>query len=183
VVPTETRRSSAEERREEILDAAIVEFARGGLEGTSTEDIARRAGISQPYVFRLFGTKKELFLETVRRCFRETIETFRAAAAGAERGEELLAMGRSYLGLLEDRNRLRVQLHAYTAADDPDVRDVVRRGFGEIFTLAEEVSGAPAEEVTRWLAHGMLLNVMAAMDLERSEAAWAQRLIDECRKD
>ena len=58
-------------RREEILAAAFDEFAEHGLDGTSTDVIARKAGVSQPYLFRLFGTKKELYLESVRRCLRE----------------------------------------------------------------------------------------------------------------
>src|SRR6476661_10666881 len=92
-----TERKSKDVRREEILDAALQEFAEGGLHGASTEDIARRAGISQPYVFRLFGTKKELFRAVVNRCFRETLEMFQRAAEG-KRGEEALdAMGNAYV--------------------------------------------------------------------------------------
>src|SRR6478609_4664485 len=94
---TAAPRLSAAERRHEILDAAMAEFAERGLAAASTEEIARKAGISQPYVFRLFGTKKELFKATVARCFRETLETFQRAAEG-RRGEEALeAMGRAYV--------------------------------------------------------------------------------------
>src|ERR671930_1608222 len=105
-----TERKTAEERRDEILDAAIVEFAQRGLEGASTEEIAKRAGISQPYVFRLFGTKKELFKATVARCLRETLETFQRAAEG-KRGEDALdAMGSVYVtDLIADRTRLKAQ--------------------------------------------------------------------------
>src|ERR1700733_5693327 len=89
-------RLSAAERRNDVLDAALVEFAERGLEGTSTEAIARRAGISQPYLFRLFGTKKELFKATVSRCFRETLQLFQRAAEG-KRGEDALrAIGNAY---------------------------------------------------------------------------------------
>src|SRR5918911_279765 len=111
-----TTRLSAAERREAVLDAALVEFAERGLEGTSTEDIARRAGISQPYLFRLFGTKKELFKATAARCLRETLEMFQRAAEG-KRGEEALhAMGQAYTTrLLPDRTRLRAQMQAYAA--------------------------------------------------------------------
>src|SRR6201982_1328930 len=107
-------RLSAAERKDDVLDAAMVEFAERGLEGTSTEDIARRAGISQPYLFRLFGTKKELFIATVTRCFRETLELFQRAAEG-KRGEEALhAIGNAYQEQLEsDRVRLRAQMNAY----------------------------------------------------------------------
>src|SRR5207247_6417540 len=104
-----TARLSAAERRDDVLDAAQIEFAERGFEGTSTEDIAHRAGISQPYLFRLFGTKKELFKASVARCFRETLELFQRAAEG-ERGEEALkAMGRDYGTVLENRVRLVAQ--------------------------------------------------------------------------
>src|ERR671937_1959205 len=91
------KRKSAEERREAVLDAALEEFAERGLDGASTEAIAARAGISQPYVFRLFGTKKDLFKAVVSRCFRETLELFQRAAEGKRGEEELDAMGYAYV--------------------------------------------------------------------------------------
>src|SRR5205809_4581305 len=110
-------RQSAEERREAVLDAAQAEFAARGLHGASTEEIAKAAGISQPYIFRLFGTKKELFKAAVARCLRETLEVFQRAAEG-KRGEEALhAMGDAYRTLLEDRTRLRAQMQSYAASD------------------------------------------------------------------
>src|SRR5579885_3892540 len=101
-------RKSREERREEILDAAFAVFAEQGLHGASTEEIARRAGISQPYVFRLFGTKKELYLATVARCFRQTLEIFQRAAEGRRGQEALAAIGHEYAELLAS-NRLYLQ--------------------------------------------------------------------------
>src|SRR5580765_4514503 len=104
-------RLSAAERREAILDAAQIEFAERGWAGTSTEDIARRAGISQPYLFRLFGTKKELFKASVARCLRETLEAFQRAAEGKRGQEALEAMGNEYVeNLISDRTRLKAQL-------------------------------------------------------------------------
>jgi AcrR family transcriptional regulator len=176
-----TTRMSAEERREAILEVARDEFAAAGFHGTSTETIAERAGISQPYLFRLFGTKKELFVASVRRCFRETLETFQRAAEG-KRGEEALqAMGEAYTELLADRTRLRLQMQAYAECDDPEVRAVVQEGFGDIYSWVERVSGVDAAAVTRWFAHGMLLNVVASMDLIHSEEGWAKRLIAGCK--
>src|SRR5438128_11663856 len=92
-----TTRQSAEVRREAVLDAALIEFAERGLHGASTEEIARRAGISQPYVFRLFGTKKELFKATVARCLRQTLELFQRAAEGKRGREALDAIGQAYM--------------------------------------------------------------------------------------
>ena len=179
-----TTRKTAEERREAVLDAALVEFAARGLDGASTEAIAAAAGISQPYVFRLFGTKKELFKGVVARCFRQTLELFQRAAEG-KRGEEALkAMGTAYTDqLLPDRTRLQAQMQAYAACDDADVREVVRNGFGDLVAYAERVSGRPAEEITHFFSIGMLLNVIAAMDLHGGEEPWADRLLSGCKSE
>src|SRR5262245_33349542 len=176
-----TARLSAAERREQIVAAAQEEFARRGLHGTSTEDIARRAGISQPYLFRLFGTKKELFLASAERCLRDTYETFVDAAAGKQGEEALHAMGAAYVEPLGDRSRLLGQMQAYAACDDPEVCAAVRRGYGELVQLVERVSGASPEVVSAFFAKGMLLNVIAAMSLLDADEAWAQRLIEGCR--
>ena len=177
---TTPTRSTAAERRDEILDAALAEFADHGLSAASTEEIARNAGISQPYVFRLFGTKKELFKATIARCFRETLETFQRAAEGKRGDEALHAMGEAYAELLTDRTRLRAQMQAYAACGDPEVGEVVRAGYGDIVTYVERVSGLDQEAVSRWFAHGMLLNVVASMDLLHCEEPWAARLINGC---
>ena len=174
-----TTRQTAEERREAVLAAALVAFAQGGLHGTSTEDIARAAGISQPYLFRLFGTKKKLFVATVERCMADTLELFRAAA-GDLRGEEALeAMGAAYAAMVtKDRTRLLAQLQAYAACDDPDVREAMRAGFGSLHLFVETVSGLDPEAVSRWFGAGMLLNVLAAMDIWGSREPWATRLLE-----
>ena len=171
-------RQSAEERREAVLDAAQAEFAARGLHGATTETIAKAAGISQPYVFRLFGTKKELFKATVARCMRETLETFQRAAEG-KRGEDALdAMGSVYVtDLIADRTRLKAQLEAYSACDDPEICQVVRDGFGDLVAYVERVSGLPPERVTAFFAQGMLINVMCAMGLKDSDEPWARRLV------
>src|ERR1051325_857709 len=113
---TSTRLSAAE-RREHVLEAAMVEFAERGYEGTSTEDGARRAGISQPSLFRLFGTKKELFKATAARWHSRTLETFQRAAEGRRGEDALLAMGKAYVEelILGDRQRLRAQMQMYVA--------------------------------------------------------------------
>jgi AcrR family transcriptional regulator len=172
-----TARKTKEVRREEILDAALEEFAERGL-SASTDAIAAKAGISQPYVFRLFGTKKELLMTVVARCFRETLETFQRAAEGKRGAEAMEAMGQAYAErLLPDRVRLRAQMQAYAACDDADFREVVRAGYGDLVTYVERVSGLPESEVGRFFACGMLLNVVAAMGLDHSEESWAGRLV------
>ena len=171
-------RKTKEVRREEILDAALVVFAEHGLQAASTDEIARRAGISQPYVFRLFGTKKELFSAVVARCFRQTLGIFQQAAEG-KRGEEALhAIGAAYDELLRgDRIYLRSQMQAYAACDDPEIRRVVQHGYGDLVTYVEHVSGADGLTVQRFFAKGMLMNVLASMQLNDPTEPWAQRLL------
>src|ERR671933_285801 len=179
-----TTRQSAQERREAVLDAAQIEFAARGLHGASTEEIAKAACISQPYVFRLFGTKKELFKATIARCMRETLETFQRAAEG-KRGEDALdAMGSVYVtDLIADRTRLKAQLEAYAACDDPEICEVVRNGFGDLVAYVERVSGLAPTEVSRFFATGMLINVMSAMRLTDSGEDWAARLLEGCKEE
>jgi AcrR family transcriptional regulator len=167
-------RMSASERREQVLDVAVAEFAARGLAGTSTEDVARRAGISQPYLFRLFPTKKALFLALAERCFERIAETFTAAAGEATGEEALTAMGEAYHQLLADRTLLLLQLHTYAACEDPEIRTATRAGFKELWLLVERLSGLPYDRIVSFFAMGMLMNVAAAMDLPAVDERWAR---------
>jgi AcrR family transcriptional regulator len=173
-------RQTAEERRVAILAAAVPEFARGGLHGTPTEAIARRAGISQPYLFRLFGTKKQLFLAVVGECFRRTRETFAEAAGQAEPGYVLEALGAAYMEALEHDNLL-AQLQAYAACSDDEVREAVESGYRELVAFVGRLSGAGPDEVGRFFATGMLINVIAAMGLLGEDDSWGSRLVQASR--
>ena len=170
---TETKqRMPAAERRELVLNAAVAEFGVHGLAGTSTEDVARRAGISQPYLFRLFPTKKALFLALVDRCYRRVADTF-IEAAGDRTGEEALeAMGDAYERLLDDRILLLLQMQAYAACEDPEIRAATRAGFKKLWELVERLTGLPFQSVVDFFAGGMLMNVAAAMDLRAVDERW-----------
>jgi AcrR family transcriptional regulator len=160
------RRKSAEERREDILGAAMAQFGEGGYHGTSTESIAREAGISHPYLFRLFRTKKELFLACDDRACEKILATFRRAVAGADPEARLEAMGHAYTNeLLPDRHALLMLMQGYVAASDPEIRDHVRARYSEVVTEVAAMSGAPAEAVWQFFATGMHLNIITMMDL------------------
>jgi AcrR family transcriptional regulator len=167
------RRMSADERREQVLEAGAVEFAAGGLAGTSTESVARRAGISQPYLFRLFPTKKDLFIALIERCYRRVGATFTSAAQGLTGEEAADAMGKAYYELLRDRTMLLLQMQAYAACDDPEIRDAARAGYKSLWEIVERETGLPQGEVVEFFAYGMLLNVAAAMDLPSVKEPWA----------
>ena len=181
-----TARQTAEERRQAVLEAARHEFAHHGLHGASTDTIARRAGISQPYLFRLFGSKKELFLAANEACFQRTLDTFRAAAEGTSGRGALDAIGAAYVELIEsDRAMLQGQLQAYSAAvEDDDVRASTARGFGRLVDYVETVSGADKQTIARFFAKGMLMNVLASMQYSITDEprdSWAARLAEGCR--
>jgi AcrR family transcriptional regulator len=172
-------RLSAEERRDEILEAAVAEFALKGLHGTATETIAHRAGVSQPYIFRLFGSKKELFLATVARGFDRIDEAFRLAVA-SEPKMPLRAMGLAYNRLLAHREELLMQMQSYAACSDPDVLHLVQNRYGNLYRYVRDVSGGSDDDVRKFFAHGMLMNVAAAIDLPElgTREDWARECLE-----
>jgi AcrR family transcriptional regulator len=177
-------RMTADERRDAIVAAATEEFATGGLVGASTEAIARRVGVSQPYVFQLFGTKKELFLAVVGSCFSRIIGVFESAAArwtpeSEECDTRLGAMGLAYTRLLADRTLLQMQLQSYAACSDPDVRTAVRQGWGQLYRRVVAISGASREEIHEFFAEGMLLNLGAAVGLPDAAGTWTLEMFEE----
>jgi AcrR family transcriptional regulator len=177
-------RQTADERREAVLAAAATEFARAGFHGASTDAIAKTAGISQPYLFRLFGTKKELYLATSERKMEEVYQVFERASRGKSGEEALRAIGDAYQELIADRERLQLMMQCMAAAaDDPDIREGMRRVWRDLVELVERVSDAPPEVVSTFFAKGMLLNVLNAMQLFDDPTDWGDRLIAGCRTE
>ena len=175
MTPAQTR-MNPDERRDQVIAAALVEFAEGGLAGTSTEAIAVRAGISQPYLFKMFGTKRDLFIAASKLCFDNVSRTFVNAAQGLAGEEALHAMGAAYLGLIADRENLMGQLQMYAACNDLVVRECGRDGFRKLYQLVAAISGAPAEELATFFAKGMLCNLSAALSLTEIDEPWARAL-------
>ena len=171
-------RMSAEQRREQVMAIAEVEFAEAGLRGASTETIAHRAGITQAYVFRLFGTKKHLFLACVQAAFERLTLALLAAAADARGVDALGAMGREYDAMLADRTTLLLQLQgiAAAAAGDDEVRDGVRASFGQMWKAVADAADVDAVTIKTCLAFGMLLNTRAALGIAELDGTWARQV-------
>ncbi len=170
-------RQTADERRTAVLAAAISEFARSGYAGTSTETIAARAGISQPYLFRLFRTKKDLFVATYDLVGDRIIRELSRAVEGLDGQEALEAMGTAYVELMQDPELLQVQLHGFAAAPgDPDIARSCRRTFEVLWGLVSDRTHISDDELRNFFAMGMLINVMAAIDLLSVSDQWAQTL-------
>ncbi len=158
---TRTRLTAAE-RGEEVLEAAIIAFGESGYAGTKTDEIARLAGVSQPYVIRLFGTKQQLFLATLERVCDQVEQAFRTAA---EQQADLESLGDAFNRLLERRELLVVLLHGFAASAEPAIGKASRDRFGRIYRTVRELTGATPEEAREFMATGMLLTVMAAMQV------------------
>ena len=173
------QRWTADERREAILEAAISEFAEGGLAGASTEAVARRAGISHAYLFRLFGTKRELFLAAAERSYEQVLEAFREAAdAHSGPGPIERSLGEAYRRLIEDRKELRFQAYVRAvAAGDAEVRAVVRRRYGELFRWVQREAGLTTDEARLFFAVGLLIDTAAMLEMPELEdhGTWPRR--------
>ena len=175
--PTEKKiarpRVPASERRHALIEAAVHEFAQTGLHGTPVDRIARRVGVAQPYVFSLFGSKRELFLAAVERGFEQVMERFSEAAAAFDPmiampdTDVTSAMGNAYVELLScDRDYLMLQLQSYAACDDEVIRDRVRACYAQLVDHVQRLSGADSERIDNFFRYGMWLNVAAAMGVE-----------------
>ena len=180
---TGRQRVPAAERRDALIDAAMLEFAHGGLHGTPVDRIARRVGVAQPYVFSLFPSKRELFIAAVERGFERVGTVFERAAdefdpaTAAPDMDVLRAMGRAYVELLSsDRTVLMLQHQAYAACDDEIIRERVRAAYAHLIVRVQELSGSEPEAVDEFIRLGMWLNVAATMGVEDLSAGcdWIQ---------
>ncbi len=178
-------RMTATERSEQVLRAAVSAFAESGYAATRTDEIARLAGVSQPYVIRLFGTKQQLFIAAMQRVCDRMEEVFRSARAeaapDATSAVALRALGRGYAVFLADRELLQLFLHGISASSDDAIGSVVRDRFGEIHQLIRELSGASLAESREFLGVGMLLTVMSAMRAAGPDAEptpWAGPILE-----
>ncbi|MEU8239585.1 helix-turn-helix domain-containing protein [Actinoplanes missouriensis] len=160
-------RLTAQDRHAQLVAAALQAFAQGGYAGTTTDQVARIAGVSQPYVIRLFGSKQELFLATLRYAGDRIEATWRAAA---EKDPTLHGLGHAYKQLLEERELLVVLLHGYGAAAEPAIGDAVRACYGNLYTVVRELTGASPDEMRDFFAMGMLITVLGAMRVLGPEA-------------
>lgn len=171
-------RLTASERHEQLVAAAVTAFSHGGYAGTTTDQVARLAGVSQPYVIRIFRTKQELFLAAVNRAGDRIEARFRDAAA---REASLASLGKAYDDLLAERELITVLLHGFTASADPAIGGPVRACFGRIYDTVRELTGATAEELRDFFAVGMLLTCLGAMRVVGPDAVplepWSASLL------
>lgn len=168
--------STSEARRDAVVDAAIAEFARTGYHGTPVNNVAAKADISPAYVFKLFPGKIALFVAALDRCFdlvERALSAGAARAAGASPEQILHEMGGAYAELIADKNLLMLQVHALSTADIPEIAEAVRRGLARVTEFAKQRSGAPDEQVQRFIATGQLCHLITTLDLDGDDSPWA----------
>jgi AcrR family transcriptional regulator len=182
-------RMSAEERRESVVRAAMSEFAHGGYKGTSTEAIARRVGVSQPYLFRLFPNKQAMFVAAAEYCLDTTRQVFADAAEGVPPEDKLEAMGAAYQELIHaDPERLLMQMQTYAAvaaaeaAGDHAFGATLRESWQKMWDTVHLDLGADGEETTTFFAYGMLINTLVSMGFPPEHRNW-QGFYDSAKPD
>ena len=156
-------RMKAEDRRELIIQAATAVFGDYGYYGTTTDQIARAAGVSQPYVVRMFGTKERLFIEVLERALAMLLTTFRAALAEPSEQPARVRMGLAYINLLSERGLLLSLMHSFVLGSDPVIGEVARGGFLQVYEFLRTEVGMTADEAGQFLAGGMLSNTMIGL--------------------
>ncbi|MFF4958854.1 TetR/AcrR family transcriptional regulator [Streptomyces sp. NPDC001222] len=174
------RLSTAEERRETVLRTAIGAFAARGYWGTTTTEVAKAAGISQAYVYRLFPNKELLFTAVVEHCFvqvKAALERAAADAKGSSAEVVLKAMGDAYAKLISDNDLMLIQLHAQAAAvSESAVREAVRQGYARLVEYVRGASGGTEAQVQEFFARGMLCHLIVAMGADEVDASWIRTL-------
>lgn len=160
-----TPRMRSEDRRELILAAAAVVFGERGYVGTTTDAVAKAAGISQPYVVRMFGTKAALFQAVLDRSLDKLILEFRQEIAEYDpaRGELHACIGRRYVELLADRGLLLSLMQAFMLGADPEIGPTARAGFLRVYRLLRDEGRFSPEEATEFLSGGMMINTLVGL--------------------
>jgi TetR/AcrR family transcriptional regulator len=156
-------RMAADDRRVLILDAATAVFAERGYAGTTTDQVAIAAGVSQPYVVRMFGTKEKLFLEVMQRDLQRLFDAFRAELAVDSPRPMRERLGFAYIDLLKDRGLLLSLMHGFVLGSDPVIGKITRCGFLDMYRFLKTEAGFTPEEAEEFLAQGMLLNTLVGL--------------------
>jgi AcrR family transcriptional regulator len=157
---------NVEDRRRQVLEAAMHEFGLAGFDSVSAAAIAARAGVSQPYIFRLFGTKKGLFIASIEQRTRQIVEGFEQAVENRGDRSRMDAMADAYTKLLtDDPAALRCQLYAWASGSDAEIGTAARASYVEVWKAAQRLSAEDPESVRDFMSHGMLLTVLAALDI------------------
>ncbi|MBB5136151.1 AcrR family transcriptional regulator [Thermocatellispora tengchongensis] len=175
----ERQRSTAEERRATVMRTAISTFAERGYYGTSTMEVAKAAGISQGYLYRLFPDKEALFAAVVDYCSKRLLEAAAATISSVRSTDPeviLKALASSYGDVVADRELLMILMHGNCAAGEPVIGEAVRACYAKQVEYIRAASGASDEQIRRYFADSLLANVVLAAGIGTVDAPWARTL-------
>ncbi|UHA75112.1 TetR/AcrR family transcriptional regulator [Paenibacillus sp. 481] len=155
-------------RREDIIEAAVAVFSELGYYRATTAQIAERAGISQPYVFKFFESKEGLFIAALERSCERIVDAFNRIEAPFDQLEAHMAEAYTELTNLY-RKEIILQVQAQAIPDEP-IRQAMRASFQRVHdAILERFTAAGLEQPeTRtfyFLSVGMLLNVITVLDM------------------
>jgi len=157
-------------RRSDIISAAIEVFAEIGYFRATTAQVAERAKISQPYVFRFFATKEALLLTALEVSWSRVIESFRQVVDSVSSEKLETGLIEAYENILElYRNEVLLQMQAQTI-QEAAIREAMRDGFSKVRQMVldafrEAGIPNPEERTMLFLARGMLCNISIALDM------------------
>jgi AcrR family transcriptional regulator len=154
---------ASDERRQLVLEAATAVFGQRGYAGTTTDQVASAAGVSQPYVVRMFGTKEKLFLAVLNRALDTLMAAFRRAATETSNIPVHERLGLAYADLLTDRGLLLSLMHGFVLGSDPEIGQTARCGFLEVYNFLKVDAGMSPQQASDFLAHGMMLNTLVGI--------------------
>jgi TetR/AcrR family transcriptional regulator len=154
---------AASDRRELVLTAATTVFGERGYAGTTTDRVALAAGVSQPYIVRMFGTKEKLFLAVLQRALDIMMTAFRRALAEKSDIPVHERMGHAYADLLTDRGLLLSLMHGFVLGSDPEIGKLARYGFLEVYNFLKVDAGITPVDAADFLAQGMMLNTLVGI--------------------
>lgn len=157
-------------RKSEIISAAIEVFAEIGYYRATTAQVATRAKISQPYIFRFFSTKEALLLAALEVSWTRVIDSFRKVVESAAPEQLETDLIQAYDDILNAyQNEILLQMQAQTIQED-SIREAMRNGFGEVRRMVIDAFHAasipnPEERTMLFLARGMLCNISIALNM------------------
>ncbi|GIP24287.1 TetR/AcrR family transcriptional regulator [Paenibacillus sp. J22TS3] len=157
-------------RKNDIVSAAIEVFAEVGYYRATTAQVAQRAQISQPYVFRFFATKEALLVEALEVSWTRILDAFRNVIGRASREQLEKELIETYTQIMEsNKSEILLQMQAQTIQEEV-VAQVMRKGFSDVREMVlnafkQADLDRPEERTLLFLARGMLCNISMSLSL------------------
>lgn len=172
-------RSNAEDRRAQVIDAAIATFAQTGFEGTKTTAIAAQVGVSQPYLFQLFPTKKAMFIAAWEEACTRILDALADSIDGVATSDRLRVLAAAYDQLVTtNRELLTIQTHAWSAAPaDPDIAEATRVGLDRLRAFAVERLEISDDDATRLLSAMAFYNINISVGTTTHDGCTVTRML------